>query len=117
MRRYARKLEETYITMRLLVFAYIWAQFREKFEDLWESFKHFQDFFLKCVRATQKTVATHTLQNSNELAFQTDADYMKFKYMKVKSASSPTSSEINRLIHELKILHFQEECLFGTNDC
>ena len=80
MQRYARKLEETYITMRLLVFAYIWAQFREKFEDLWESFKHFQDFFFKVRACDEKTVATHTLQNSNELAFQTDADYMKFKY-------------------------------------
>ena len=51
-------------------------------------------------------------QNGNELAFQKDVDYMKFKYIKVKSAYSPTSLEINCLIHDFKKLHFQEECLY-----
>ena len=49
-------------------------------------------------------------QNSrNESAFQKDTDYMKFKSIKLKSGYS---LEINRLIHELSNLEFQEERVY-----
>ena len=49
-------------------------------------------------------------QNSgDESAFQKDADYLKFKSIKMKSLYS---LEINRLIYVLKRLYFREECVF-----